>query len=279
MTIDLSFANSVPIIPAQNTQIQFVLVGAGGTGSCIIRELCKVVCQIQSVTKKQVSIRIVDFDTVESRNIPRQIFLPEEIGMNKAEALAIRYSSAFGISIKAIDQPFDCQMVNKLKQWNTLTVIIGCVDNAAARAEIERCLEYNSNTRSASLFWLDCGNAQTSGQVLLGTTTNFDLLRAFDRPERPNLCYQLPSPTSIHPELLVVQPEELSSSRLSCASILLRNYQALFVNQFAATIASQYILELTFTGGLRRFATYFDCKTMSCKSLYITPSNLSQFQN
>ena len=168
MTIDLSFANSVPIIPAGNTQIQFVLVGAGGTGSCIIRELCKVVCQIQSVTKKQVSLHIVDFDTVESRNIPRQIFLPEEIGMNKAEALAIRYSSAFGISIKAIDRPFDYQMVARLKQWNTLIVIIGCVDNAAARAEIERCLEYNSKTQLASIFWLDCGNALISA-------TNFHL--------------------------------------------------------------------------------------------------------
>ncbi len=80
----------------------------------------------------------------------------------------------------------------------------------------------------------------------------------FDNLKKPNFCINLPSPSLQHPELLQPLPEELASKRLSCAEIQARNQQNLFVNQQVAAIASEYLLALTLTGGLRRFATYFD---------------------
>jgi molybdopterin/thiamine biosynthesis adenylyltransferase len=53
------------------------IVGCGATGSHVALELAKAGC----------SLVLWDFDIIESHNLPNQMFLPSQIGMNKAEAL------------------------------------------------------------------------------------------------------------------------------------------------------------------------------------------------
>lgn len=141
---------------------------------------------------------------------------------------------------------------------------MGCVDNAAARQEI--ALSLNSGYGDyylPNIWWLDCGNHRASGQVLLGSSNRFQLEQAFDNFSKPNFCKVLPSPTLMHPELLEALPEEQESTPLSCAELVARNQQSLFVNQHVAAIASDYLLTLTLTGGLKKFATYFDTNSGS----------------
>jgi hypothetical protein len=79
-------------------------------------------------------------------------------------------------------------MVSRMAQG----IIIGCVDNAEARRSIARGYNYGN-------WWLDAGNGQASGQVLIGNAEG----AAFE-PE--GICRALPLPTIQRPELLVQVP-------------------------------------------------------------------------
>lgn len=268
MQLDLSYSQSVPLLVADRKHIEFILVGAGGTGGWLIGAIARLMLEISSKTNKTTSCTVIDFDTVEQANIPRQNFQPSEIGLPKAEVLAARYSLALGCKISAIAKPFDFEMI--FGHWHKLLVIVGCVDNAAARAEISKCLDQNSCSSAPGIYWLDCGNHtnSSSGQVLLGTTNQFKQQTAFDNLKNPNFCVNLPSPSLQHPELVDARGNENVSSHLSCAEIQARNQQSLFVNQQVAAIASEYLSALTLIGGLRRFATYFDNSSGTMRSRY-----------
>jgi tRNA A37 threonylcarbamoyladenosine dehydratase len=128
MQLDLSYVQSVPLLVASPSRIEFLLIGAGGTGGWLISALARLMLEIESKTNKTATCTIVDFDTVEQHNIPRQNFQQSEIGLLKAEVLAARYSLALGCKISAVAAPFSSRMLDSA--WNKLTVIVGCVDTA-----------------------------------------------------------------------------------------------------------------------------------------------------
>lgn len=277
MQLDLSYSNSVPIMLPHHNHIEFIVVGTGGTGGFLIAAIARLLIEITTTTSKTASCLLIDGDKVEAKNVPRQNFQPSEIGLYKSQVLALRYSLAFGCKISAINQPFQKQMVGQLSYSRQLTIIIGCVDNAAARSEISACLDCNYSGYPPDTWWLDCGNHESSGQVMLGSTNRLNQKIAFDNFKQPNFCVNLPSPTLVHPELL--EPPVLNSIPLSCAEIEARNRQSLFVNQQVAAIASDYLLALTLTGGLRRFATYFNSGSGSARSLYTDLKTIQQYIN
>jgi hypothetical protein len=172
------------------------------------------------------------------------------------------------MEITAIAAPFSSKMLNI--RMGTLFVVIGCVDNAAARQELSQTLQHNDNewspTAPPKVWYLDCGNSFASGQVLLGSHLSTD-------PKFYNFseigCTKLPSPTAQHPELLIPLLEELTDNNLSCEQLAMLNAQNLDINQRVASEATTYLLGLT-TGNLKRFATYFDTAAGSCRSLYLT---------
>jgi hypothetical protein len=49
------------------------------------------------------------------------------------------------------------------------------------------------------------------------------------------------------------------------------------VNQRVAAEAADYLLRLTPSHNLKRFATYFDLSAGSCRSTYVTPDNVRPF--
>lgn len=276
MQIDFTYSQALPIIVSQHKQVEFVLVGAGGTGGFLISAIARLMKEIEATTDKTTACTIIDPDVVEEKNIPRQNFQPGDIGLPKAEILAARYALAMGCNISAISQPFTKEMAKA--PWRSLVIIIGCVDNAAARQEIASSLNSGyGDYYLPNIWWLDCGNHRASGQVLLGSSNRFQLEQAFDNFSKPNFCKVLPSPTLMHPELLEALPEEQESTPLSCAELVARNQQSLFVNQHVAAIASDYLLALTLTGGLKKFATYFDTNSGSSRSLYTAPSTLANY--
>lgn len=274
MQIDLSYSSSVPLIVPAFSHVEFIVVGAGGTGGFLISAIARLMKEIELTTNKTASCTIIDHDLVEEKNIPRQNFQPGDIGLPKAQVLAARYALAFGIKINALCQRFNGKAIQNFR--HSLKVIVGCVDNAAARQEINECLNQSHN-RPPNTWWLDCGNHRSSGQVLLGSSNCFDSHKAFNHCTEPTFCIHLPSPAVVHPELLELLLEELEATPLSCAELLARNQQNLFVNQQVAAIASEYLLALTVTGGLRKFATYFNCAAGSARSLYINPKALEKY--
>ncbi|MBW4568800.1 MAG: ThiF family adenylyltransferase [Tolypothrix carrinoi HA7290-LM1] len=263
------FVNASKLILLQHSRIEFWVVGMGGTGSWLAASVVRLACSLSN-TGKEVQVTFVDHDVVEEANVLRQCFCYKEIGLLKAQTLALRYSIAWGMEIKAITKRFHPKMVQA--GYKTLSIIIGCVDNASARESLSQVLkhnDYNSN-QAPSIWYLDCGNSKSSGQVLLGSNLSN---APQDYTFGPLGCSQIPSPTIQHPELLVPLPEELQDNNLSCEQMALLNTQSLSINQQVAAVATDYLIQLT-TGELKRFATYFDSASASMRSLYLTQESV-----
>jgi PRTRC genetic system ThiF family protein len=270
--IDLSFAKAATLLPPAYDRLRLFLVGCGGTGSWLAPSVARIARVLQD-KNRPVEVFFIDHDTVEQKNIPRQNFCQAELGANKAETLARRFSAAWGVEIQAIPRRFSAREFHG--RYADLCLVIGCVDNAAARQEIANAVgpktganRYNNEVAG---WWLDCGNSESSGQVLLGSeTTGKGLAGVFASRK---ICRALPAPSLVAPDLLVPRPEEAVASRLSCAEIQLANDQSLAVNQMVAGYATGYLLRFCF-GGLRKFATYFDDEAGSARSRYITPEEI-----
>src|SRR5438067_1793617 len=110
MSLDFSFLKAASILKPRlenGYSLQFVQVGAGGTGSWLAPHLCRIAKILQHQHSLNLSVKIIDPDHVEQPNLVRQNFCPTELGCNKAETLALRYGAALGLEVVAITQPFD----------------------------------------------------------------------------------------------------------------------------------------------------------------------------
>jgi PRTRC genetic system ThiF family protein len=270
--MDRRFSLARPVGMAQTTAIRLILVGAGGNGAWLVPHLVRIACLLRD-RGRTVSLWIVDPDTVEPKNIPRQNFVLAEVGMNKAMALVHRYAGRYaGTDIIALPERFDPELVRQRMAYDTQTILIGCVDNAQARQALARALDSYQGD-GPKIWWLDLGNDEYSGRVLLGCTHDTDDLRcAFAQPHH---CRWLPAPDLQYPDLLQPRPEELAQTPLSCAEIQLRNTQSLGINALLAAHAAQYLLELLVTQNLRRFATTIDALAGVATSRYTTPDEIA----
>lgn len=234
-------------------RVNIVLAGCGGTGSFLALHLARLAYHVRERHGQPVRIVFVDPDQVEAKNIGRQNFAPVEVGEPKAWTLMRRCNAAFGLDIEALVQPYVTAPV--ADDHRALNIVIGAVDNAAGRRAIDE-------TANRQWWWLDCGNHEHAGQVLLGN--RHDLTA----PELAlNFCTGLPTPGVQHPELLIDAPEATEAE--SCAELTLRDAQSLMVNQAVATFAAQYVYRLVVTRDLDVSATYFDLASGSARSLGI----------
>ena len=91
------------------------IVGCGGVGSWLAPSLAKLVPG---------QVTVIDGDTIENRNLDRQLFSFSEIGENKAKALGTRYGLPY------IDNWFGPYSIEGL---SSLDCLIVCADNNKAR--------------------------------------------------------------------------------------------------------------------------------------------------
>ena len=73
--------------------VKIVQLGAGGTGGHIAPHLYRLLYSLN----RPVRYIICDGDVVEEKNLVRQNFTPADLGENKAQVLAERYSTVFGM--------------------------------------------------------------------------------------------------------------------------------------------------------------------------------------
>lgn len=212
--------------------IEFIVIGAGGTGGYLIRDLCRFVYSVEQRIqgRTNLSITLYDGDIVEEKNILRQNFLPQDIGQNKAEVMANRHARAFGINISYVPEMFKINndpfsynsTYDKLRTEKNKKIIIGCVDNNAARREIASCVAKLHQERDLVIreaYWIDSGNEKKSGQVIVGSKDLMDV-------------------TDLFPEILL--SAEDSQEQVSCADRMLQDEQNMFVNLTAANIILNY---------------------------------------
>lgn len=235
---------------------EIVLAGCGGTGSALAPIIGRTLYHMQAnrmaIPKRFV---IVDPDIVEMKNVGRQGFTVADLGQYKAETWARRISVAYGLQVEFYNEPFDKRRHIVNSGYHD-TILLGAVDNYRARQALA---DVNHNT-----IWIDSGNHKASGQVVIGNTTDVDLLeRASNHREKDKRKY-IPNAAMVFPELL--EPAEEDEAELSCAELLQLNQQHLLVNQQMAMIAGQYLYKLLMREPIYSNYTIVDTEFMVMRS-------------
>jgi PRTRC genetic system ThiF family protein len=282
MNLDVSFARSARVLPKEFSKVKIYLVGAGGTGSFAALNLARIIFELRRIGKA-VQMTVIDDDVVESGNIPRSNFCAAEIGRFKAQTLAERITLAWGLEVAYANEKLNYEKHIKASRsgFKELTILVGCVDNHLGRREIHRSLEesnkYNSQN-APEAWWIDGGNGKSSGQVLIGSEVKKE--NSENHFTTSTICKKLPSPSVVHPELLLenqaVPSARASFERLSCAERIRLGEQSLNINGRVAVEIGEMLAQLLLTSSLRRFASYFDLESGSSRSSYCTPDIIAE---
>ena len=244
-------------LPAFN-RVFITLVGCGGTGSHLASGLAALALELRGRDIRPF-LTFIDPDKVEERNVGRQLFGQAEFGLAKAGTLAMRLGQVYGLGIDASIRAIDAK--DTFVSDDSLSLVIGAVDNAPARALIAKAVEQ----AAGKLWWLDCGNENHSGQVALGNTVH--PLRW--RPAL-GMVDSLPAPHALYPDLIKA-PKKVK--RASCADA--GPEQSLMVNRMVSAWALSLLHDLLL-GQLHYFAVAFDLAQGGARSYALDETTLKE---
>jgi len=160
-----------PYLLNTTNPIKVNLIGAGGTGSSMLTNLARINHSLIALGHCGLQVTVFDPDDVQVPNLDRQLFSHGELGLNKAVALIGRINRFFGTDWKAVSERFEIseQGSDEQRQAN---ITISCVDSIRARiaiADTLKTLDTSTHLRDGAWYWMDFGNGQHTGQVLLST--------------------------------------------------------------------------------------------------------------
>jgi len=210
------------------------LVGAGGNGSQMLTGLARLHRAMLALGHPEgLHVRVIDPDTVSEANIGRQMFSPSDVGLPKATVLVHRINMFFGLNWAAHRATYQ-------NVGHPGDIVIGCVDTAAARRSIATAVKGRWDG-----YWLDLGNEESTGQVVLGRW-----VKRLDKKDEDlrDSAARLPLVTELFPALLDKGRAESDAPTCSLAEALGR--QDLFINQTVATLALNLLWRLFRTGTL-----------------------------
>lgn len=232
------------------------LAGCGGNGSQVLTGLARLDRALRSCGHPGgLHVTAFDPDEVTEANVGRQLFYPNDVGRNKATVLIERLNLCFGLDWH--DRPArytgpeerESILGPGSRTWVASEVLITCVDSAQARREIHTSITAHHRGMSATpIYWLDLGNRQTDGQVILGQPLDA-LSRSFNAD-------RLPTVVEIFPELL--DPHLKEDNRPSCSLAEALESQDLFVNQHLATWALQLLWTLFRRGKIAHHGAFIN---------------------
>ncbi len=235
------------------------VVGCGGTGSLVAEGLCRLL-----QPNPDVRLLLVDHDRVDPHNLLRQAFFKGDVGRFKSEALAERLARLFDRPIGYSVQQFSRDSYNG-SPLSRAGIIVGCVDNPMARAEIASSIR-------PPCWWVDAGNGDNWGQVLIGNARSPEQLRhAFDPAKET--CWALPMPSVQRPELLL--PATPATPALDCAGAVQGGEQSPTINQAMAALVLEVVHRIT-SRACPWMALYLDLQRGELKPGYATPANAAR---
>ena len=258
----LTIDPALPYLVPELRTVSICLIGCGGTGSHIAQSVARLAAHCRDTGGPEIVLALVDGDTVEQQNVGRQLFGAADVGKNKAQVLAARLSAVFGLAISA----FPHMLKQERIAGQGYSVLVGAVDSAAGRRVIKNQLAYYNSPWN---LWLDCGNHEASGQVVVGSAGDAQGMHGV---LKLGMCGRLPTAPLIYPELLVDAPPR---PREDCAAAMQDNAQSLMVNQMMAAIAGQYLYDLVVRRKLTTFRTVVDLSSLTMRSDAITARNLA----
>lgn len=243
------------------------VVGCGGTGGFVAEGLCRLL-------EPKRDIFLIDHDRVEAHNLRRQNFYEGDIGKFKSQALAERLARNYGREIGYSVYPFlHDSMVRAKRSLRDYLInqsinglIIGCVDNATARRDLE-------NAAGIYRWWIDAGNGHHSGQVLIGNATDPTMLSLSFKAKDETIT-RLPAPSLQLPSLLIPAPDELKAPE-DCAQAVAADDQSPLINQAMAMLVLEFVSRLI-TGKLNWMGAYLDLEAGSLSTVPAEPKTVSK---
>ena len=234
--------------------VKIVMLGAGGTGGHIAPHLYRLLHTLD----RSVQVIIADGDIVEEKNLVRQNFIFADLGKNKAQVLAERYATAFGMEVQYIPEFIENEdrlveliefpryyAENNSYQYKTgYSILIGAVDNNRSRQLCHQVFQ-----KSENLIYIDSGNGEFTGQVVCGI-------------RRGGKTYYNPIGDT-YPEVL--DDTDKFPTELSCAEAAVSAPQSIVANIMAATAVVSYIYNILVLGSIQTKSVTFSTKSINLK--------------
>jgi PRTRC genetic system ThiF family protein len=234
------------INPAHRITID--LVGLGGTGSRVLNELARMNAALLGLGKPGLFVRCWDADIVEEANVGRGTFSAADIGEYKANILVTRVNRHFGTD-------WDSNLMN-YKGNKASNILITCVDTIKARVSIGSTIEKKQgkvDPFDQLYYWLDFGNLQKTGQVILGTNGNIN------QPKIKGVKGRLKNVIATFPHLKKVKKE---SNAPSCSMAEALDKQDLFINGILAQFGCHLIWQLLKVGYIKNRGAYVNLENL-----------------
>ena len=230
------------------------LIGAGGTGSQVLTALARMNHALTELNHAGLFVRLWDDDVITEANLGRQLFAESELELYKSVALINRVNRFFGTNWKAETQKFVKDDLGKLQSNMKSEIYISCVDSVKSRFDIAEILnEMKINKgyyRNQCKYWMDFGNSQFTGQVLLSTIGNIKQPNS----KKYETMESLPFITEEFGELLKISEAEDNTPSCSLAEALEK--QDLFINSTLAQMGSSLLWSL-FRNGMTENRGFF----------------------
>jgi PRTRC genetic system ThiF family protein len=190
-----------------------------------------------------------DPDTVTEANLGRQLFSASDAGLNKAVVLTTRINRFFSSGWEAVPDFYACEPAN---------ILITCVDTVKSRMDIAEKMLPPTGKRAEDyarlIYWLDFGNTQNSGQVILGT---------FGEIKQPSS--QKYTPVGKLPcmtERFDLTKVDEKDSGPSCSLAEAIDRQDLFINSTLANIGSKLLWKLFREGMTDQAGAFLNMDTL-----------------
>jgi PRTRC genetic system ThiF family protein len=235
--------------------ITVTLVGCGGTGSVMLGLLARIHFSMLALGRNfGLHVQVFDPGKVREANIVRQLFHPNEIGMNKATALVTRINRYYGLNW--LGMPYKFGNRRKGKSFRTSNILITCSDNTESRISAVNAMKKPTDSHYYHLprYWMDIGNRQKDGQIVLGT------LGLHSQPESSyEVVHNLDTLFDLYPDYKYLANS--SDQGPSCSLMEALREQDLFINGTLAHLGANMLWKLLTNYFIEEHAIFLNLDT------------------
>lgn len=234
------------------------LIGAGGTGSQVLTCLARLDVTLRALGHPGLFVTLYDPDIVSESNIGRQLFGYSDMGLGKATCLITRINNFFGNNWRAVPALFPTTP-KEIERDQLANITITCTDNIKSRLDMANLLkaipQNNYTDHTTPLYWMDFGNSQHSGQVIMGT-----IPKTIKQPAS-KLYKTVPSLKTITQYVKYSAVKE-SDSGPSCSLAEALEKQDLFINSTLAQLGCNILWKMFREGMIEHHGLYLNLATM-----------------
>jgi molybdopterin/thiamine biosynthesis adenylyltransferase len=105
--------------------MKITIIGIGALGSHLV----------QALRNEEATIKVIDFDRVEMKNVASQFHFKNGVGKKKVDALKAAMQFCFGRKIEIVGNKLTADNVNQL--LGDADILVDCLDNGEARRLVQ----------------------------------------------------------------------------------------------------------------------------------------------